>query len=887
MKLKRDRRTLYATRTANHPLEEKTPVFGSGPATGTIPIAIVGEAPGKDEDANGAAFVGPSGRFLNWGLGQAELYRPRIWITNVLSRRPPSNDITHPNARTALAAEREDFHEEVRYLVRERGLKVILAFGATATAALGVAGAITQVRGSVYILNVRTWQPAERQTDNTVIVIPTYHPAYLLRNRWTGGGKGRADFTAVWLDDLTKAKRLSIEGWNPPQERFNLEPTLADVERYVTTAIRKRWLIAVDIETTGFKPDSAAIVCVGLAHSSEEAIVVPYLTDGGATYWNPGEARIVTRLLSDLLSQNETIFQNALFDVPFLRAKGIAVGNVRHDTLLLHHAVSPELPHKLGFIVSQYGDTPYWKDEFSNRDTTIVRMDQEVLRRYNARDCVVLHQVLPGLLADLDEVGSRDVYENESIALIEPIIEMIQTGVLYDPQQERTVKKSFETQRRDLETELRTLGQLPDAFNLSSDDDLRLFLWGIASSKYDKGEDYLEKRDGTKVRKQLHDLYTVRHETKPLYLPTGFKGRRTDSGKITVNKQGRLSYQRHLQRRLADIRSFKRQHPKHVAEAAAIENVLRWLEVYQEYTEITKIQSTYLSYPVDDDGRVHTKYIVHGTATGRLASREPNLQNLPKRGGKDIRRLFIASPDHVILAADYSNLEVKVMAYETGDPELIDIVDNGKNMHDINTRTLFGLEPDDPQWEPARRAAKIFMFGSLAYGGSDNEIYEKVIIDVPELKLTFREFVEAKQRYMDSHPVYTRWRDFITERVRKTRQVKNAFGRVRTFYGNDRDIVKEGLNFPIQSAAASIINRATVAIHRRLRTENRRTRMQAQIHDELRFEVPTDELNDIVRLVREEMERPVLFHDTERTFNVDIEYGPNWADLHDLQGDTP
>lgn len=884
--LLRNGNILHYRRNVPHPLDERPSLWGHGPSSGDIPLAIISDAPTKLESDADKPFPGSLGKFFNWGLGNAELYRPRLWLTYVLSCRPPSDDLHHPNAVAAIDAERSFFRDEVRYLVQHRGLKVILAFGELAASALGVTGSLPQVRGSVYVLNTRTWKPADRQTDSTVLVVPTYHPQYLLRNRWNRGGRGRADFTAVWLDDLSKARRVATSGWSPPREHFNLSPTLHDVESYVTTHRKQQSLIAVDIETTGFDPAKAAIVCVGLAHSSEDALVVPFLTDGGNHYWNPGEARVVTQLLSQLLSTNPTLFQNALFDVPFLRAKGIRVGHVQHDTLLLHHAVSPELPHKLGFIVSQYGDTPYWKDEFQNRDTTIVRMDQTVLRRYNARDCVVLHQVLPGLLADLDEIGARDVYESESIALIEPIIEMMTTGVVYNPTQERTLRRILKQEHLDLETQLRTLGQLPPAFNLSSDDDLRLFLWGVASSKYDRGEQYTDKKPGTKVRQQLEDLYSVRHETRPLYEPTGFRGRRTDTGKATVNKQGRLSYQRHLQRRLADIRSFKKPHPRHIEEATAIENVLRWLELYQDYTEIDKIQSTYLSYPVNDDGRVHTKYIVHGTATGRLASREPNLQNLPKRRSKDIRRLFVAPPGHVILAADYSNLEVKVMAYETSDPILIDIVDNGKNMHDLNTETLFHLTPDDPLWEPARRAAKIFMFGSLAYGGGDNEIYEKVIIDVPELQLTFREFQSAKQRYMDSHPVYVRWRDTITDTVRRTRQVKNAFGRVRTFYGNDRDIVKEALNFPIQSAAASIINRATVAIHRRLRQEGLRTRLQAQIHDELRFEVPEDELPTVARIVHREMTRPIMFYDTLRTFDVEMEAGPNWADLAPLPEGT-
>lgn len=1139
-----------ATRTPT--IDEYPLAAGHGPASGDTPLAIVGDIPLDDRSA----------KFLYWGLSQAEVYVSRLWQTSLVTRRVPRAD--HPNVNAALDAAQAGLQQELGYLVRRRGLKAVVVSGSATLRAFGLTAPVAQLRGSVYVWDVERWEEATEQGPTTVLVLPTYAADYLAKNRWTRSGKGRADFAAVWLDDLTKAKRLAAEGWNPPAERFNLTPTLNDVKAFVEEAITTRRLLAVDIETTGFTPDVGEVVCVGLATGPEDAIVVPFL-DGLTAYWPTDIERQVKGLLSRAFVECPLMFQNALFDVPFLQGSGFEcpMTSVVHDTLLLHHAVSPELPHKLGFIVSQYGDTPYWKEEFQNRDTTIRKMDQMVLRRYNARDCVVLHQVLPGLLADLEEVGAGDVYEQESIGLLPAILEMMQTGVVFDARARDALRARLTREVDDAEQDLRVTGRLPAAFNLDSDDDLRLLLFGDVSAKYAKGEEYETKKPGTKVRQQLEDLHTVRHSTPPLYLPVGFKGRRTDTGKLTVNKQGRLSYQRHLQNRLRDLGMLRRPTAKHTAEVAAIENALTWLGRFQEYTELKKILSTYMDYPTGDDNRVHTKFIIHGTATGRLAcvagdtqlltdqgmvsieeydpaagarvythwgtweivrrkiykgidlmqkvtlssgetltatqdhrvlvrgsgwkpvgeltlgeeivyvseekvleqqrslsesgrnvsqpgeadyrvyvetdrgnppdgigdsptgtavggftgragltvlpfkdgneepdegedrrtapqlgrgmlrrqgllnnigpweavfrspsgdgraagyadrgpafndgstphrsrsaeqrsgelglsnsvsspepawtyakvmektdvgalrvwdlevdhahsywaggvfnhnSREPNLQNLPKRRSKDIRRMFIAPQGWKIVAADYANLEVKVMAYETRDPVLIDIVDNGKNMHDLNTEVLFGLTPDDPMWEPARRAAKIFMFGSLAYGGGDNEIYEKVIIDVPELRLTFREFVAAKQRYMDSHPVYTAWRDGIAEKVTATRRVRNAFGRQRTFYGNARDIVKEALNFPIQSAAASIINRATVRIHRRLREEGYATRLQAQIHDELRLEAPDEEVEAVVRMLHEEMEAPVDFHGIQRTFAIEVEYGQNWAELVD------
>lgn len=863
------------------PLEETPAVFGRGPATGPTPIALVGPFPSTEDGLQDELFTNGVGRFLAWGLTNADIYRPRLWLTNVCSHvgRPRSVD---PNMSVQTSRESADFHSEVQYLLKDRQLKVLLLLGEDVIGYFGLTSALSSVRGSVYVFDVKTWELASQQSSDTVLLIPTHHPGHLLRNRWTKSGKGKADISAVWVDDLSKAQRLSVEGWNPPAERFNLDPSTADIQNYVDSRLEDKSLIAVDIETTGFSPAGSRIVCVGLAHTSEDAIVVPFVDAGGIDRWTPREEREVVSHLNRLfVNGGGLMFQNALFDIPFLRAKGfnIPAEALKHDTLLLHHAVTPELPHNLGFIVSQYGDTPYWKDEFQNRDTTIVRMDQEVLRRYNARDCVVLHQVLTPLLEDLNEVEALDVYTEESIALVDPILEMMSTGVKFDPKRRNVVRRRLEEEIAEKELGLRTLGHLPPAFNLSSDDDLRLFLFGIASAKYDKADELESKKPGTKVHAALTALADIRQNTTPLYEVGGFKPRRTDNGKITVNKQGRLSLQRHLQNRMAELNRFKRPSPKHATEQTEIDNLLLWLEMFNDYTELQKIHSTYMDFPVEEDGRIHTKFKIHGTATGRLSSNSPNLQNIPKRKGSDIRSFFVAEDGFVILSADYSNLEVKVLAYETGDPPLIDIVDGGLNMHDVNTQVLFGLTPEDEMWKPGRAAAKIFMFGSLAYGGGDREIYEKVILDVPQLRLTFSEFVAAKERYMEAHPVYVEWREAITKEVTASRQVRNAFGRVRTFYGNARDIVKEALNFPIQSAAASIINRATVRIWRRLRAGNFRSRLQAQIHDELRFEVANDELADVAKLVKEEMERPLNFRGRTRSFQTSMEVGPNWADL--------
>jgi len=255
-------------------------------------------------------------------------------------------------------------------------------------------------------------------------------------------------------------------------------------------------------------------------------------------------------------------------------------------------------------------------------------------------------------------------------------------------------------------------------------------------------------------------------------------------------------------------------------------------------------------------------------------------QNIPKKM-KGIRDGFIAEDDHLLMAVDYENLEVFVLAYVTGDEALIEMVEKGMNIHDENTKTLFGLNPDDPKWDLARRAAKVFMFGGISYGGSDNEIYEKIILAAPELGLTLKQYKDAKERFMSAHPGYAKWAEEVKARARKTRKSVTPLGRVRVLTGMDKDIEKQALNTPIQGGAGGIINRAAIRIHDRLEGIMR-SGLILQVHDELIAEVHKDERLDVYDIMTEEMTKPVEINGKEREFRVDVEVGPSWGSLKEI-----
>jgi len=207
--------------------------------------------------------------------------------------------------------------------------------------------------------------------------------------------------------------------------------------------------------------------------------------------------------------------------------------------------------------------------------------------------------------------------------------------------------------------------------------------------------------------------------------------------RFLLDAQGRIGLLKHLNNRLVTLSKLK-ETEEHNLEKQGIEEMIDWLGLFSEYQKIKKLESTYTDFPVAKfDGRVHSSFSTIGTATSRLASRDPNLQNIPKKGfGARTREVFVTAPGNCFVSFDYDNLEFGTMAYETGEPNFIEIFEKGLNVHDINTKEYFGIDPASPDWKPVREAAKIFQFGGVQYGGSDVAILSQILLKVPGIKFT-------------------------------------------------------------------------------------------------------------------------------------------------------
>ncbi len=299
-----------------------------------------------------------------------------------------------------------------------------------------------------------------------------------------------------------------------------------------------------------------------------------------------------------------------------------------------------------------------------------------------------------------------------------------------------------------------------------------------------------------------------------------------------------------------------------------------------DYRQLTKLKSTYVdTLPAlinRSTGRVHTTFGQTGTATGRLSSANPNLQNIPIRTelGRGIRAAFIAEPGHVLLTADYSQIELRLLAHFSRDPLLVEAYRRGDDIHTLTASQVFGVPPLMVTPDH-RRQAKVVNFG-IVYGLSPFGLSQNLGIQPAEAK----QFIA---NYFDTYKGVRAFLDQILEQARRTLKVNTLHGRVRPIPDiNSKNSIQRGaaertaVNTPLQGTAADLIKVAMIRIDAILRERGLKSRMTLQVHDELVFEVPENEVDVMQSLVREQMEK---VHALAVPLLVEMGIGPNWRDL--------
>ena len=301
-----------------------------------------------------------------------------------------------------------------------------------------------------------------------------------------------------------------------------------------------------------------------------------------------------------------------------------------------------------------------------------------------------------------------------------------------------------------------------------------------------------------------------------------------------------------------------------------------------EYRNLAKLLSTYvetLPDMTDEHGRIHTSFIQTGTATGRLSSRDPNLQNIPVReeAGRRIRAAFTAAPGTVLISADYSQIELVVLAHLSGDPQLCAAFNEGTDVHKSTAALIYGI-PATQVTPEMRRTAKTINFGVM-YGMGAFRLARELGIPMPRAK----EFIE---QYFAQYAGIEGFIENTIKKAEETGYVETLFGRRRPLLAitSANKMEKNGAervatNTPIQGTAADIVKKAMIAVDDALREHPTGARLLLQVHDELIFECPDDEttIADTIALVKERMEHAVRL---DVPLRVSVEYGNSWGLFH-------
>jgi DNA polymerase-1 len=423
-----------------------------------------------------------------------------------------------------------------------------------------------------------------------------------------------------------------------------------------------------------------------------------------------------------------------------------------------------------------------------------------------------LQRLAPALHGQVEEQKLEDVYEKIDLPLAPVIADMERAGVRVDPKELEKMSRSMEKEVRRLEKEI----------------------WKLAGSEFNVNSP-------TQLAEILFDKLNLQPNAR--------------RGKAKARSTA------------ADIlEELAAQHP---LPAKII-----------EYREVAKLKSTYvdalpkLIHP--ETGRLHTSFSQTGTATGRLSSSDPNLQNIPIRTelGREIRAAFVAEKGKILLSADYSQIELRIMAHFSKDPVLVQAFRNGEDIHARTAQEVFGVGPM-AQTAEHRRAAKAINFG-IIYGLSPFGLAQQLGIEQKEAA----KFINA---YFTRYRGVKEYLDSILAETRKTGVAKTLFGRIRPIPEINSPQMqlrnfaeRTALNSPLQGTAADLIKLAMIHIDRRLAKENLEAKMILQVHDELLFEAPTKERARLEKLVKEEMEG---VHKLAVPIVVEIGAGPNWRDL--------
>jgi DNA polymerase-1 len=586
----------------------------------------------------------------------------------------------------------------------------------------------------------------------------------------------------------------------------------------LVSKLQKQKVIAIDTETDSLDSVSAGLVGISMAYKEGEAYYIPMKGIGQVL-----NAEVVKKYLQTVLidSNIAKVGQNIKFDYEVLVGNDFDLGPMVFDTMIAAYLINPNARaqrlDELAF--SELGIEMTKIDELIGKgkgQQTFDKVDITEAALYSAEDADITFRLYDHLHEELEKGGFNELMSKIEAPLISVLARMEMTGVLVDIELLKELSKKYGARLEILEKEIYEFAG--EKFNIASPAQLQKILF-----------------DNLKLHEKL--------------------------GKNAIKKLPSGGYSTGAE----ELEKLRDTHP-------IVEKIF-------EYRELAKLKNTYLdSLPKlvnSKTGRIHTSYNQAIAATGRLSSTNPNLQNIPIRteAGMEIRKAFVADPGFKIMSADYSQIELRVIAHMSGDVEMTKAFKEGKDIHAATAAKVYGVKESEVTKE-MRRTAKVVNFG-IVYGVSPHGLQRQSTLNYEEAK----DFID---KYFVTHKGIKEYMDDIVKVAKERGFVETLFGRRRYLpeINSSSFMVRSAaermaLNMPIQGTAADLLKLAMIEIDTGLCEISKKTKMLLTVHDELVFEVPTEEVEKVREFVKNKMENVVKL---DVPIVVEIGVGDNWGE---------
>ena len=583
--------------------------------------------------------------------------------------------------------------------------------------------------------------------------------------------------------------------------------------------LEKTEMFAIDTETTSKDPMKANLVGLSFSMKPDEAFYIPCAHDYPEAPAQLELQKVLSQLKPVLESPDiKKIGQNIKYDWMVLKRHGINLAGVKFDTMLASYLINPsKRAHNLDQIALDFLDhKTITYEEISGKgkkDVSFAEISLEKAMPYSCEDADITLMAYHVLMPLIDNAGLMELYNNVELPLVPVLMNMEMTGVCVDKQKLMDLSKSFEHQLEQLESMIYSMAG--EEFNIRSSQQLGRILFEKLKLPVQK-----------KTKKK-----------------TGYS---TDVNVLTA---------------LAD---------KHELP-----------EIILRHRTLAKLKSTYTDALLDlvhpETGRIHTSYNQTVTATGRLSSSDPNLQNIPIRTdeGMEIRKAFVPRKDWTLVSADYSQIELRILAHYAADDILIEAFKNDEDIHTRTATEVFQVFRSFVTSE-LRRQAKVINFG-IVYGMSPYGLSKELGISRKMAKIYI-------DNYFDRYKGVKRFVDQTISDARKTQKTSTLLGRIRLLpdINSSNKAVREfaertAINTPVQGTAADLIKLAMIRVDAAFRERGLNSAMLLSVHDEIVFEVPPEELASVKVLVKEIMEG---IWNLKVPLKVNLALGDNWAEAH-------